>query len=395
MRTVACWTSAHIGQVNGDNTSISADAGEVGHLIFGPYETRAAGRHEVAFAIKLISYPAERLGDFICAVVDVVANDGSVVLARRQIRRAQLEAGNALFTLEFELAAPRVVEYRLATTGQAKISVAREVRVASRPTPSRSLVIKPNAQERAWDNEAAFLDGYLRNVTGVIHIGANTGQERLLYEIIGLDVLWIEAIEEVYQQLLDNIAPYRRQRALCALLTDKAGETYDFNVSNFGAGSSSILSFAQHAEVMPDIRYVENRKIISTTFDFLIAENEIDLRAFQALTLDVEGSEHLVLKAMEHMLSGFRYVECEVSDYPSRVGSPTTDDLDAFRQLVKRAFGYGVNGNGTFWDIVWKKAEPDAPLFRPGVELPFIANDEPAWEHRMAERLSPHAILPS
>jgi hypothetical protein len=35
---------------------------------------------------------------------------------------------------------------------------------------------------------------FLRDVTGVIHVGANTGQERFLYRLFGLNVIWIEPI---------------------------------------------------------------------------------------------------------------------------------------------------------------------------------------------------------
>ena len=400
---VQCRMSDHIGRQvrSGSDSRIITDAGELGHLTFGPYEERPAGKYKVAFELDLIDYPTGRLGDFICATLDVVAGNGSIVLARRQVRKAELEARPGAFVLEFDLATARKLEYRVATTGQAKISTSAVVEVSHAPVPSPSYAARRSQNERTWDNEAGYLDGYLRNMTGLIHIGANVGQERLLYEILGLDVLWVEAMSDIYETLLDNIAPYRRQKAICALLADKAGQVFDFNVSSHGAGSSSILDFAQHAEIMPDIQYVERRKIVSTTFATMLAEHQIDLSMYQGLSLDVEGSEYIVLNSMRDFLANFDYIKCEVSDFPSRVGSPTSSDLDdllgpyGFRQLVKRAFGYGVDGNGTYWDIVWKKAKPGEALFRPNVSLPFIANDESAWEHRMAERLNHNAILPS
>jgi hypothetical protein len=42
---------------------------------------------------------------------------------------------------------------------------------------------------------------YLRKVRGVIHVGANEGQERDLYAAFGLNVIWIEPIPEVFQVL--------------------------------------------------------------------------------------------------------------------------------------------------------------------------------------------------
>lgn len=40
-----------------------------------------------------------------------------------------------------------------------------------------------------------------RRGDGVVHVGANLGQERELYEHYGLNVLWVEPIPEVFEQL--------------------------------------------------------------------------------------------------------------------------------------------------------------------------------------------------
>ncbi len=55
---------------------------------------------------------------------------------------------------------------------------------------------------------------FLRKARGVIHVGANQGQERNLYAAYNLNVLWIEPIPEVFDQLTALIAPYAAQRAL-------------------------------------------------------------------------------------------------------------------------------------------------------------------------------------
>src|SRR5665213_2643311 len=62
---------------------------------------------------------------------------------------------------------------------------------------------------------------FLAKVPGVIHVGANTGQERDLYQSHGVGVVWVEPIPNVFDQLVKNIAAYPAQRAFKALLTDK------------------------------------------------------------------------------------------------------------------------------------------------------------------------------
>ena len=37
-------------------------------------------------------------------------------------------------------------------------------------------------------------DRFLKEVSGVVHVGANTGQERGIYDKLSLDVIWIEPI---------------------------------------------------------------------------------------------------------------------------------------------------------------------------------------------------------
>jgi hypothetical protein len=79
--------------------------------------------------------------------------------------------------------------------------------------------------------EAPF-ERYLDNVTGVIHVGANTGQERDFYASKGLRVLWIEPIANLFEELRQNISAYANQHALCALITDREAEVTAFLTSH-------------------------------------------------------------------------------------------------------------------------------------------------------------------
>jgi FkbM family methyltransferase len=90
---------------------------------------------------------------------------------------------------------------------------------------------------------------YLRKVRGVIHVGANEGQERDLHAAFGLNVIWIEPIREVFQVLRDNISELQAQRALNYLVTDEDGKEYEFHIANNGGSSSSILDLSRHKEM--------------------------------------------------------------------------------------------------------------------------------------------------
>ena len=68
-------------------------------------------------------------------------------------------------------------------------------------------------------------DRFLRNSRGVIHVGANSGQERDHYEKAKLEVVWIEPVPAVFAALVSNIRNHPRQKALNALATDTDGTT--------------------------------------------------------------------------------------------------------------------------------------------------------------------------
>ena len=92
-------------------------------------------------------------------------------------------------------------------------------------------------------------DSFLRRVPGVVHVGANSGQERDVYRDLGLRVLWIEAINEVFDELVRNIAGHPKQKSLCALLTDRDGAEYQFHIASNSGASSSIYQFGECLDI--------------------------------------------------------------------------------------------------------------------------------------------------
>ena len=75
-------------------------------------------------------------------------------------------------------------------------------------------------------------DSYLKHVTGVIHVGANLGQERKLYAKYKCKVLWIEPLPDIFEQLCNNIRSFPDQSAVNYLITDKDDVEYLFYVAS-------------------------------------------------------------------------------------------------------------------------------------------------------------------
>ena len=110
-----------------------------------------------------------------------------------------------------------------------------------------------------------YPNGFLKKITGVIHVGANTGQEIQLYAQYGLSVLWIEPIPEVFEALKSNLVGIPGQIALKGLVTDLDNAEYHFHVANNNGASSSILEINLHQDIWPEIFYEKTIKLYSKT----------------------------------------------------------------------------------------------------------------------------------
>ena len=365
---------------HGGRSCLITQKGQRGAVVFGPYEDRSRDRYIVEFFVGLADEIAP-LGDAVCAKLEILTDSGSRLLAERRVLCSELTSGLTGFAISIDLGEAKKLEYRVETTGQVSLRTADHVRVSKAAGQRRRPFAKASL-ERSWENERELLDGYLRNISGVIHVGANYGQERRYYWLLGLDVIWVEPIREVYEDLVTNITIYPRQRAINALLADEAGKEIELNIGNSGGASSSILPLEQHASIFPDVHYVESRKLVSTTLERMITDNDVDLNDYQALTLDTEGAELLILKGGLRILSHFDYIKCEVADFPARTGNPSMADLNdilyplGFKQIARREFGWGPGFEGTYWDIVWKKERVGQGLNEPDLALPIVMNPQ-------------------
>jgi len=203
-------------------------------------------------------------------------------------------------------------------------------------------------------------DRFLRKVSGVIHVGANTGQERDLYEKYGLRVIWIEPIPEVFKTLKANLKSYPRQRALEYLVTDRDSAEYKFHISNNDGESSSILDFKWHTDIWPQVVYVKTIVLRSMTLASLLKREQIDVSEYDALIVDTQGSELLVLKGAVPILHKFDYIKVEIPDFESYAGCCKLSDIDLFltrhgyKEIVRHKFAERVKG-GSYYNIVYER----------------------------------------
>jgi FkbM family methyltransferase len=204
-------------------------------------------------------------------------------------------------------------------------------------------------------------DNFLKNITGVIHVGANDGGERFTYNQLGLDVLWVEPIPWVFEELTKNLAGFPKQKALNALITDIDDKEYEFFISNNAGHSSSILGLKDHKAVWPSVFYTKSIKLQSTTLPTLLKRENVDRSKYQAMVIDAQGAELLILKASTSILGDFKYVKTEAPDFESYEGCCTVSDIETFMkeqgfvELSRHKF-IQKDGVGNYFDVVYKKA---------------------------------------
>ena len=168
---------------------------------------------------------------------------------------------------------------------------------------------------------------YLRRCKGVIHVGANDGYEREEYAKRGLRVLWIEPIPAVFASLEINITEFDGQEAVQALITDRDGDERVLNLADVGGLCSSILTPGAITDILPD-RFISKMNVTGVTLPTVMRDRDVSL--YDALVIDTQGAELLVLRGAASMLRQFRYIECEAADFAFYEGYPSPDTIRAF-----------------------------------------------------------------
>jgi FkbM family methyltransferase len=203
-------------------------------------------------------------------------------------------------------------------------------------------------------------DWFLKHARGVIHIGANAGQERDLYQDYGLRVVWIEPVPEVFSSLVENIRHHPNQTAFQYLVSDQDDTECAFHVANNAGASSSLLEFKLHKQIWPEVSYNRTITLRSITLGSLLQRECIDLREYDALVLDTQGSELRVLQGAAPILQSFRFIKTEVPDFESYADCCQIKDIDAFVsqygfQEISRHSYPGPAEIGNYYDVVYRR----------------------------------------
>jgi FkbM family methyltransferase len=178
---------------------------------------------------------------------------------------------------------------------------------------------------------------------GVLHLGANYGQEAVDYEAAGAKhVWWVEAIPDVFIKMRDSMEKFNFETITCTnnCLSDVDGEEVEFKISNNEGQSSSFLDFGTHSVAHPTVKFVKSLRLKTKRFDTLakelVEEGLVNMNHYDFLNIDLQGAELLALKGMGRYLKGFKWLYIEVNKAELYKGCPMVEEIDTFLKDFER-----------------------------------------------------------
>ncbi len=168
------------------------------------------------------------------------------------------------------------------------------------------------------------------HVNGVVHVGAHEAQEHDDYRSAfgEIPILWIEADPKVYEKLLEAVCPWPMQKNFFSnsLVSDVSDESINFHIAN-NEQSSSMFELGTHEQVHPEVFYVDELVLETSTLDKIVGEFPISFANF--LNMDVQGAEAKVLAGGHGFLERVDYVYTEVNRDELYKGGVKLPELDA------------------------------------------------------------------
>lgn len=176
-----------------------------------------------------------------------------------------------------------------------------------------------------------LFEKYKVNATGVLHIGAHTGQEAEAYSANGIEnVIWIEANPELFKKLLEHVAGIAGTVCINACISDTDGEKKVFHISSNEGQSSSFLELGTHAVVHPDVTYVKDIECTTKRIMSIFYENGLNIDDFTFLNIDLQGAELFALKGMGGLLDRVQYAYLEVNKAELYKDCALVEEIDEY-----------------------------------------------------------------
>ncbi|MCT7970702.1 FkbM family methyltransferase [Laspinema olomoucense] len=172
-----------------------------------------------------------------------------------------------------------------------------------------------------------LLEKHSINPQGVIHVGANEGEELKTYQKLGIKkVLFIEANPAVFQILKANLSGVPNLIGVNCAISNVNG-TATLHVTSMDA-ASSILPLKRVKEYYPEIQETYQIPVQCKTLDTLLEELGLNPADFNLLNLDIQGAEFLALQGAKNLLQHIEAINTEVNYEELYEGTQLIDKID-------------------------------------------------------------------
>lgn len=241
-----------------------------------------------------------------------------------------------------------------------------------------------------------LINKYKFSIKGIIHIGASTGQEMPAYAAqTDGPVIFIEAIPEVYRELVQKMKPYPQASCLHACISDVDGDMVNFNVSNNEGQSSSLFEFGTHTLEHPGVVFTKKIRLQTTTVRTLFAGKGVNPEQYDFLNIDLQGAELMALKSMD--LTHINYAYLEVNEKPLYYQCPLLPEMDQY--MKEKGFTRAetkMTAHGWGDAFYMRVREKNLPVHVPSHFQPHQPSNYPTdnvtdFEHWYLLNYSPHA----
>jgi len=201
------------------------------------------------------------------------------------------------------------------------------------------------------------LEYYIKNKSGVLHVGACEAEERDWYYTKGFEpIYYIEANPQKSFIIQDNIREYENQYVITAAISNEETVS-DFYITNYGGISSSLLFPNLRPEIYDNQSHTIEKiiQVKTQTLESVINNFEIPIKDINFLVMDIEGSELNALKSLKGLIVNFDYILAEYHTFENYMGCPKVEDLVIFL----KQFGFQeivrVDSGEEWGDILFEK----------------------------------------
>ncbi len=191
---------------------------------------------------------------------------------------------------------------------------------------------------------------------GVLHVGANIGEEASVYTELGINKqIWVEGNPDLLDILKTNVLKGSEKYVLQFLAGDENKEVV-LHISNNSGQSSSVLNLGTHLQAHPEVHYIKDEVVIMKSLDSFFVENTEIIKGVDFLNLDVQGFEGKVLNGLGSWINEFKWIYTEVNCRYVYENCTLIQDLDSYlsKQGFYRAETFGESG--FFQRLGWSDA---------------------------------------